>query len=186
MSENIEEKEQRRQQMPYGQHNQAGQQPYHMQHMSPSQQIPMSQLQPQFPMQLTVPTPAGAPIVSPQMGASPYAGYMMGQQEAQQPIQLTPGGFLPLEMSYVENILRFNRGKRARVYMTFEYNPDWTSRVFEGIIEEAGRDHIILSNPEEGRYYLLLMLNLDYVEFDEPIAYVPQVLPPGVVTASPR
>ncbi|GAF64374.1 spore coat protein GerQ [Alkalihalobacillus trypoxylicola] len=78
---------------------------------------------------------------------------------------------LPLEQSFIENILRLNKGKIASFYMTFENNSEWNARVFRGRLEEAGRDHIIVSNPENGEYYLLLMVTLDYVVFDEPIEY---------------
>ncbi|MFD2707167.1 spore coat protein GerQ [Salibacterium lacus] len=81
------------------------------------------------------------------------------------------GGGLPMEQSYIENILRLNSGKPASVYMTFEGNPDWQSMVFRGIIEEAGRDHIVLRDPDSGKWYLLLMVYLDYVVFDEEINY---------------
>ncbi|HLS07014.1 MAG TPA: spore coat protein GerQ [Bacillota bacterium] len=74
---------------------------------------------------------------------------------------------LPLEQSYIENILRLNRGKQAVVYMTI----DQETKTFEGIIEAAGRDHIILSDPETDRRYLLLMVYLDYVVFHEEIEY---------------
>ena len=82
-------------------------------------------------------------------------------------------GMLPIEESYVENILRLNRGKLATVYMTFEGTREGGRRqqVFKGIIEAAGRDHIILSDPQTGMRYLLLMVYLDYVTFDEEIEY---------------
>ncbi|MZP31194.1 spore coat protein GerQ [Heliobacterium undosum] len=80
-------------------------------------------------------------------------------------------GMLPLEQSYIENILRLNRGKVATIYMTFENNVQWNAKCFRGCIEAAGRDHIILSDPKTGKRYLLLMVNVDYVTFDEPIAY---------------
>ncbi|MGY4688266.1 spore coat protein GerQ [Salibacterium sp. K-3] len=80
-------------------------------------------------------------------------------------------GILPMEQSYIENILRLNSGKMASVYMTFEANPDWQSMVFRGVIEEAGRDHIVLRDPDSGKWYLLLMIYLDYVVFDEEINY---------------
>lgn len=86
------------------------------------------------------------------------------------------------EESYIENILRFNRGKIGTFYMTFENNPQWNARKFRGRIETAGRDHIIISDPETGKRYLLLMVNLDYVEFDEPLAYIPPRIPPVVQT----
>ena len=97
-------------------------------------------------------------------------GYYPADMSRQQQ-QQNGDGMLPIEQSYIENILRLNRGKRARVYMTFENNPDWQSRIFTGIIDEAGRDHIVLRDEEQGRWYLLLMVYLDFVEFDESIQY---------------
>lgn len=76
-----------------------------------------------------------------------------------------------VEESYVENILRLNRGKIATVYMTYENNREWNAKVFKGVILAAGRDHIILSDPVTGMRFLLLTLNLDYITFDEPINY---------------
>jgi spore germination protein Q len=133
----------------------------------------------QFPNQLQVPMPAGADITN--VGQVP--GMPLGVPGAT-PAALPTDGMLPLEQSYIENILRFNRGKWANVYQTFEYNPEWPAKVFRGIIEEAGRDHLIISNPETGKYYLLLMVNLDYVEFDEPIEYITPTLP-GYVQSVP-
>ncbi|WP_374099737.1 spore coat protein GerQ [Sediminibacillus dalangtanensis] len=109
----------------------------------------------------------------------------MPQQQMQQPQQMpqqqpqqqqTAGasdipGMLPTEQSYIENILRLNRGKRATVYMTFENNDRWNAMIFKGIIEAAGRDHLILSDPETNRRYLLLMVYLDYITFPEEINY---------------
>lgn len=96
-----------------------------------------------------------------------------------------PGGpgVMPLEQSYVENILRLNLGKRATVYMTYENNPDWNAMIYRGILDEAGRDHIVLRDPATGKTYLLLMVNLDYVEFDEPINYVSPTLPSFIQTS---
>lgn len=82
-------------------------------------------------------------------------------------------GLLPVEQSYIENILRLNLGKIATVYMTFENNSEWNAKIFKGKLEAAGRDHIILSDPQTGRRYLLLMINLDYITFDEELTYVP-------------
>ena len=74
--------------------------------------------------------------------------------------------------SYVSNILRLNRGKLATVYMTFSGNDAALARrTFVGIIEAAGRDHIILSDPNTGHRYVLLTVYLDYVEFPEEINY---------------
>ncbi len=77
------------------------------------------------------------------------------------------------EQSYIENILRMNRGKRVRVYMSFTDSIEWRDKVFTGVIEGAGRDHIIISDPETGVWYLLKMIYLDYVDFEEPIVFSP-------------
>jgi spore germination protein Q len=99
----------------------------------------------------------------------PYGFYPMNMMR-QMPQQQFTGdqGMLPLQQSYIENILRLNRGKLANVYMTFEGN---NQRTFTGIIEAAGRDHIILSEEGTGRRVLLLMVYLDYVTFNEEIEY---------------
>lgn len=121
----------------------------------------------------------------PMYGAYPYPFYPQFQmrqqvpfpsQFQQQPSQQPPGasdipGMLPLEQSYIENILRLNKGKLATFYLTFEGNSQWNAKTFTGRIEAAGRDHIILSQPETGRRVLLLMVYLDYVIFEEEINY---------------
>jgi spore germination protein Q len=82
-------------------------------------------------------------------------------------------GMLPLEQSYIENILRLNKGKLVHVFTTFENNSQWNAKEFTGIIEAAGRDHLILSDPQTGKRYLIPMVHLDYVTFDEEVEYEP-------------
>ena len=84
----------------------------------------------------------------------------------------TAGNSLMNEQSYVENILRLNKGKLGKFYCTFPDSNDWRDTVFSGIIEQAARDHVIISNPTTGKWYLILMVYLDYVEFDEKINYI--------------
>ncbi|WP_366945271.1 spore coat protein GerQ [uncultured Metabacillus sp.] len=129
-------------------------------------------------------------------GYQPYPTYPFPAQSGQQfgmqmqvppfPQQQTPSqqipGMLPMEESYIENILRLNRGKVATVYMTFENNREWNAKIFKGVIEAAGRDHIILSDPQTGMRYLLLMVYLDYITFDEELNYDIQ----GLVSYPPR
>ena len=78
---------------------------------------------------------------------------------------------LPMEQSYIENILRMNKGKKIKAYVSFTDAVDWKNKGFEGIVEQAGRDHLIISDPATGKWYLILMIYLDYVEFDERINY---------------
>ena len=74
-------------------------------------------------------------------------------------------------LPYVENILRLNRGKKVSVYQSFADSGEWKDRIFTGIIEQSGKDHIIVSNPNTGEWYLILMIYLDFVTFEEPINY---------------
>lgn len=74
------------------------------------------------------------------------------------------------QQSYVENILRDNYGKLATVYMNFE-GSQWGSKVFKGYIRGAGKDHIVLKDAQSETRYLLLMVYLDYITFDEKIEY---------------
>lgn len=106
------------------------------------------------------------------------------QPPQQQPSPPNPQGMLPVEQSYIENILRLNKGEVATVYMTFENNSEWNAKIFKGRIEAAGRDHIILSDLETNKRYLLLMIYLDYITFEGEINYtypynqVPETYPP--------
>ncbi len=78
------------------------------------------------------------------------------------------------EQSYIENILRLNKGKLATFYFSYPDSVEWRDRTYTGIIEAAGRDHIIISEPNSGKRYLLLNIYLNYVEFNEKINYSPE------------
>lgn len=78
---------------------------------------------------------------------------------------------MPMQQSYIENILRLNKGKKVKVYVSFPDANNWKDKIFEGTIEQAGRDHLIIRDPKDGHWYLILMIYLDYVEFDEKIEY---------------
>ena len=45
------------------------------------------------------------------------------------------------------------------------------NKVYEGIIEEAGKDHLIIRDNTNNLWYLIRILYLNYVEFMEPIIY---------------
>lgn len=78
---------------------------------------------------------------------------------------------VPMQQSFIENILRHNKGKKIKAYVSFPDSSEWKDKVFEGIVEQAGRDHLIIRDPKNGHWYLILMIYLDYVEFDERIEY---------------
>ncbi len=82
---------------------------------------------------------------------------------------------LPMEQSYIENILRLNKGKHAKAYISFPDSVNWKDKIFDGSIEQAGRDHLVM-RLENGQWVLVPMIYLDYVEFDEEITYKPALL----------
>ena len=81
-------------------------------------------------------------------------------------------GNLYEEQSYIENILRLNKGKVGKFFMSYPDSLNWKDKTYTGVIEQSGRDHIIVSDPKTGKWYLLLLIYLDYVEFDEKINYI--------------
>lgn len=76
-----------------------------------------------------------------------------------------------VEQSYIENILRNNVGKKVRVHASFSDSVEWRDRVFVGIIEHAGRDNLILKDIDNNKNYLILMIYIDFFEFDDEITY---------------
>lgn len=85
--------------------------------------------------------------------------------------------YVPEEESYIENILRLNKGKKVSVYQSFADAGEWKDRIFTGIIEQSGKDHIILSDPTTGNWYLLLMIYVDFIKFEEKINISPEFYP---------
>ena len=111
------------------------------------------------------PTPSGTqPQLTPPTPTTQYP--------YQQPY--SPNPFTPTkrtEESYIENIVRLNRGKLGTFYMTYSDSNEWRDRVYKGVIEAAGIDHIIISDPRDGKRYVLLNIYLDWIEFNEEINY---------------
>ena len=68
---------------------------------------------------------------------------------------------------YIENVLKRTARLKASVYMTFPDSTEWRDRVFTGILEASGRDHIVLSEPTTGNWYILPLIYMDYISFDE-------------------
>jgi spore germination protein Q len=123
--------------------------------------------QPSFGAQGQFPPVASGGI--PPTGFPPQqVGFPTGQGQG---IAAQVPGMLPIEESYIENIFRLNKGKLVTVFATFENNSQWNAKQWKGIIEAAGRDHLILSIPETGQRILLPMVYFDYAVFDEEIDY---------------
>ncbi|CAM3137625.1 spore coat protein GerQ [Filibacter tadaridae] len=82
----------------------------------------------------------------------------------------------PREESYIENILRLNRGKPGTFHFSFEHAVEAGSntKVVRGIVEAAGRDHVILSDLKTKDRYLFPMIYFDFAKFDDELSYFPQ------------
>lgn len=88
-----------------------------------------------------------------------------------------PGTSLPREESYIENILRLNRGKPGVFHFSFNNTgaPD-NKKSVRAVVEAAGRDHVILRDLKSDHRYLFPMIYFDYAEFDEELNYFPQTI----------
>ncbi|RHW40196.1 spore coat protein GerQ [Lysinibacillus yapensis] len=80
------------------------------------------------------------------------------------------------EESYIENILRLNRGKIADFYFTVPQatgaNIQSNTVIVRGFVEEAGRDHAIIREEATDHRFLFPMIYFDYAEFDEALTYL--------------
>jgi len=87
-----------------------------------------------------------------------------------------PPGGQQREESYIENILRLNRGKPGTFHFSFEnaLESGKNTKAVRGLVEAAGRDHVILSEQRTGHRFLFPMIYFDYAEFDEELNYFPQ------------
>ena len=94
---------------------------------------------------------------------------MMQQQQA-------PSVPMAREESYIENILRLNRGKVGTFYFSFDTPTTQGSnnRAIRGYVEAAGRDHVILREAKSDHRFLFPMIYFDYAEFDEELYYFNQ------------
>lgn len=77
--------------------------------------------------------------------------------------------YIPLEKFYMENILMLNKGKKVKAYVSFVNSTEWKDHIFSGIIENSGKDFLIISDPSNGNWYLIQLCYLDYIEFEEKI-----------------
>lgn len=102
------------------------------------------------------------------MNNQTYAQTQMEPQIMQQP-QTTQAP--TMELSYIENILRSNLGKNIKAFFSYPDSNEWRDKEYNGTIEEAGIDHIIIRDAVNGNWYLLRMIYLNYFEFIEPINY---------------
>lgn len=73
-------------------------------------------------------------------------------------------------LSYVD-IFNMNKGKIASFYMSNDTSMESHNNVFNGVIENASFDNVIISDPKTGKWTMLILKYLDYVIFEENINY---------------
>lgn len=75
------------------------------------------------------------------------------------------------DVDYTENILKLNVGKKVRLYASFPGSSEWQDKIFEGIIENTGKDYIIISDPKNGEWNLILFIYINFISFEEIVNY---------------
>ena len=152
------------QQPVYGTYPQQPMQPTMQQSMQPTMQQPMQQ-----PMQTYMGGPleaSGGPLIP--TGTSQFTPTNNKVVLGANPAASVPG-MLEIQHAYLENIIRLNKGNLATVHLTFSDHSQQPNMVVRGNIIASGRDHLILLDPETNTYYVLLMVYVDYITFNEPI-----------------
>lgn len=62
---------------------------------------------------------------------------------------------------YVENYLRSNLGKQVKVHVSFSDSIEWRDSVFTGILQDVGKDYIVVSNNQEN--YVIWSVYINYI-----------------------
>ena len=68
--------------------------------------------------------------------------------------------------TFVNTVLRNTIGRRAQLYFSYPDSDKWRDTVYDGIIELIGEDYIIITNYESRKIQVLLMLYLEWVEYE--------------------
>lgn len=109
---------------------------------------------------------------NPGMGVMPQAQQMTPMTPPQ-----IPANVRGREESYIENILRLNRGKIGTFHFSFEHaTPRSGTNVvnIRGFVEAAGRDHVIIREAQTDKRFLMPMIYFNFAEFDEELFYFNQ------------
>lgn len=78
---------------------------------------------------------------------------------------------VPLEDSYMDSLIRNNIGKQVCICASFTNSNDFKDVKFNGILEQSGKDYVILSEPSTGKWHLVPSIYIDFITFNENINY---------------
>ena len=68
------------------------------------------------------------------------------------------------------NILfKKNVGKKVKIYATFSNSKEWRDKILSGIIEGINNNFLIISDPRLGVWYIIPIIYVSYIEFEEKI-----------------
>lgn len=63
--------------------------------------------------------------------------------------------------NYVENYLKKNIGKNVEAHVSFCDSIEWRDSIFTGVIEDVGKDYIVIHN--NSKKYVIWNVYLDYL-----------------------
>ena len=72
-----------------------------------------------------------------------------------------------IEQSNFEKILKLNIGRKVTLYINFNNE----NKTISGIVENIGNDYLIISEPSSGKWDLVKLKDISYIEFEEKINY---------------
>ena len=67
---------------------------------------------------------------------------------------------------YIDTFLKNKEGKFVKVYITVPGSSSWQDKLFEGVIENVGSDHVILSNTSTGEKYLIPLIYIVFISYN--------------------
>lgn len=65
------------------------------------------------------------------------------------------------QTTYVEEYLRNNLGKRIEAHVSFCDSIDWRDSIFKGILEDVGKDYIVVRSNDNS--YVIWSVYIDYI-----------------------
>lgn len=71
------------------------------------------------------------------------------------------------KQTYLENIINNNIGKKINVHIVIPGNNEFNN--LEGILENATSEYLIISNPSNGSWHMILFIYIAYITFLEHI-----------------
>ena len=68
-----------------------------------------------------------------------------------------------------ETLINRNKGKKAKIHMSFPDSIEWRDKIFTGTIEGSGNNYILITNNNSS--ILLQKIYINFIEFEENLIY---------------